>query len=69
MDKSKVYSHYRKGDYVRIEIRDYTHRTIYKNKFNIKDKNSILALLRALEKFSGFSVQEIIKRKIETDWF
>jgi len=61
--------HHREGDFVKIEIRDCYYKIIYKNKFNIQDKNAILNLLSVLEKFSGFSVQELIKKKLETEWF
>jgi len=61
--------HYREGDFVRVEIRDHSFRIIYKNKFNIQDKKAILNLLGVLEKFSGFSINEIIKMKLDTEWF
>ena len=59
------YMHYRKGDIIKIEIRDETYRILYKKKFNIMDKNAILSLLRTLEEFSGFSIIEIIKEKMK----
>lgn len=64
------YKQHREGDFVIVEIRDYTRRVLYKNKFNLKDKNAILSLLFVLEKFSGFSIYELIKKKLEIgEWF
>jgi len=61
------YSHRREGDLVKIEIRDSTRRIIDRTKFNIKDKNSFLSALIMLEKYSGFSIPEIIREKMKTD--
>ena len=64
------YSHNRSGDIVRIEITDFTRRIIYKNKFNIKDKNAIFSLLTILEKFSGISIPKLIREKMKVgEWF
>ena len=62
------YQHQRQGDTVKVEIKDFTRRLIYRSKFNIKDKNAILALLQIIETYSGFSVAEIIKSKLESGW-
>lgn len=64
------YSHRRDGDIVEVKIKDCTRRTIYRGKFNVYDKNSILTLIGILEKFSGFSVIQLIKEKVKIgEWF
>lgn len=63
------YTHQRQGDTVKVEIKDFTRRLIYRSKFNIRDKNAILALLKILETYSGFSIAEIVKDKLKKDWF
>ena len=64
------YSHSRTGDTVKIEIKDFTRRTIYKCKFNITDKNAIIYLIKAIEKYSGFSVLDIIEEKLKVgEWW
>lgn len=64
------YSHRREGDIIKVEIKDQTRRTIYKCKFNINDKNSILYLMKAIEKYSGFSVLNIIEEKLKIgEWW
>jgi hypothetical protein len=68
--KKQYYAHHRGGDFVKVEIRDETYRKVYKAKFNIRDKNALLSLIKVLEKFSGFSVLELIKIRIrEDEWF
>jgi len=72
MDKKKGlnYSHWRKGDLVKVEIRDATYRLIYKKRFNIQDKNAILSVVKILEEYSGFSIRELIKEKLNIgEWF
>ena len=60
----------RNGDMIKIEIRDSTYRVIYRGQFNIRDKNSILSLLAMLEKFSGLSIVELIKLKLDLrEWW
>lgn len=61
------YLHYRKGDFVKVEIRDNTYRVVYKTKFYIRDRGKILELFRMLEKFSGFSIYQLIKDKLKVD--
>lgn len=64
------YSHNRTGNLVKVEIRDETYRIIYRNQFNICDKNAIYDLLKTLEKFSGCSIYQIIQSKIEKgEWW
>lgn len=64
------YEHNRTGDLVKVEIRDETCRVIHKAQFNLMDKNAIYDLLKALEKFSNFSIYEIIKSKTEKgEWW
>jgi len=64
--KNKMeYSHRKEGDVVNVEIRDQTRRVLYRNKFNIKDKNAIISFLQVLEKYSNFSIIDLIKKKME----
>lgn len=64
------YSHFREGDIVKVEIKDNTYRVLYKNTFNVKDKNGIFALLKSLEKFSGLSIYQIIQEKLKLgEWW
>jgi len=64
------YSHRKEGDVVNVEIRDQTRRVLYRNKFNIKDKNAIISFLQVLEKYSNFSIIDLIKKKMEIgDWW
>ena len=68
--KAGEYKHQRTSDFVKVEIRDSTYRVIYRNNFNIKDRNAIINFLSALEKYSGFSVLQLIKEKLKMDtWF
>ena len=68
--KKGVYLQSKKGDLVKVEIRDETYRIIYRNKFNIKDKNAIYNHLKAMEQFSGFSIQQIIREKLKVgEWW
>lgn len=57
------------GDLLDVTVRDSTRRTIYKNTFNIRDKNSIGSLLEVLEKFSGFSVSNLLKERANKNWW
>ena len=64
------YQHERTGDTVKVEIRDTTYRSIYKNTFNIVDKNAIYNLLKALERFSGMSIYQLIQDKLKLgEWW
>ena len=68
--KKFKYTHRRSGDVIEVKVTDFTRRTIYKSKFNVKDKNSILNLLSVLEKFSGFSINQLIREKLNIgEWF
>jgi len=62
------YKQQRQGDTVKVEIKDYTRRLIYRNKFNIRDKNALINLLQMLETYSGFTIIELIKMKIKSNW-
>jgi len=69
--KNKMeYSHRKEGDIVDVQIRDQTRRVLYRNKFNIKDKNAIISFLQVLEKYSNFSIIDLIQQKIKLgDWW
>ena len=64
------YTHTRTGDIVKIEIRDFTRRIIYRKRFNVKDKNAIMQVLSVLEGYSGYSIAGLIREKLKIgDWF
>ena len=64
------YLHRRSGDFVEVKIKDSTRRTVYRSKFNISDKSAILQLLGILEKYSGFSIYQLVQQKLKIgDWF
>lgn len=64
------YSARREGDIVEIKIKDNSRRTIHKQRFNINDRNAILSLIKVLEKYSGFSVLELIEQKLKIgEWW
>ena len=65
--KEREYHYQRVGDIIKVEIRDQTYRILYRTKFNITDKNSMLKLIEILEKFSGFSVLDLMKEKLKMD--
>ena len=65
MTNKKYYSHIKEGDTVEVKIRDQNYRILYKNRFNIGDRRAIMKLLGVLEKFSGFSITEIIREKLK----
>lgn len=65
--KRTEYSHRQEGDILKVRIEDFSRRTIYKNKINIRDKNAILNFLCILEKFSGLSINQILKEKLKID--
>ena len=68
--KKLVYIHSKKGDLMKVEVRDETYRIIYRNKFNIKDQNAVYAFLKVLEQFSGLSIREVIREKSKSkDWW
>ena len=57
------FSFNRKGDNVKVEIRDETYRLLYRSKFNIVDENAIYDLMKAIEGMGGVSINNLIKRK------
>jgi hypothetical protein len=64
------YSHRRENNIVEVEIKDETRRTIYRTKFNIKDRKAILLFLDVLENYSGLSVAQILKEKLSIgEWW
>lgn len=64
------YLHRKDGDLVEVRIKDETRKTIYKNRFNARDKNAILRLLEILEKYSGYSINEIIQDRLKIgEWW
>ena len=69
--KNKMeYSHRKEGDIVDVQIRDQTRRVLYRNKFNIKDKNAIISFLQILERYSNFSIVNLIQQKMKIgDWW
>ena len=69
--KNKMeYSHRKEGDIVDVKIVDMTRRVLYRNKFNIKDKNAIISFLQVLEKYSNFSIIDLIQKKMKMgDWW
>jgi len=62
------YKQQRQGDTVKVEIKDFTRRLIYRNKFNIRDKNALINLLQVLETYSDFTIIELIKMKMKSNW-
>lgn len=62
-------SYSRNGSVAKIEIRGEDRRIEYRYEFNINDKKAILSVLIAIEKFSGFSINEIIKEKLKGEWW
>jgi len=62
------YKQQRQGDTVKVEIKDFTRRLIYRNKFNIRDKNALINLLQVLETYSNFTIIELIKMKMKSNW-
>jgi len=61
------YSHCKEGELIKVEIKDSTYKLVYRNTFNCKDKNSIFNLLKTLEKFTGFSIYNLIQEKLKAD--
>ena len=57
------FSYNRRGDNVKVEIRDETYRLLYRSKFNIVDENAIYDLMKAIEGMGGVSINRLIKRK------
>jgi len=57
------FSYNRRGDNVKVEIRDETYRLLYRSKFNIVDENAIYDLMKAIEGMGGVSINNLIKRK------
>lgn len=67
MFKVSQYKHLRKGDVLKIEIRDQTYKLLYKKKINIQDKEALKQILEDLEKFSELKIKELFKEKIKND--
>ena len=67
--KFSSYSHTRKGDTIKIEIRDEGMMVVYRNSFNLRDKNAMMKIISILEGFSGYQIIDIIKLKYESGWF
>ena len=64
------YRHQVNGDIMKVEIRDFTFRILYKKRVNLRDINSIYQFLKVLEKFGDFSIAKIIKDRYKLDhWF
>jgi len=68
-EKNLKYIHTRRGEFVKVEIRDETYNIVYRNKFEIKNKNAIISLLSILETYSGFAIRDLIREKLKEDWF
>jgi hypothetical protein len=62
------YNPQRKGDTVKIEIRDGSERILYKNKFSVNNEKEIYNFLKVIEKFSNLSISSIINNKLGLDW-
>jgi|TARA_R100000687_G_C6385273_1_gene134620 hypothetical protein len=62
-EREMKFSYNRRGDNVKVEIRDETYRLLYRSKFNIADENAIYDLMKAIEGMGGVSINQIIKRK------
>ena len=70
MTKKYTYEHTRDGDNVTVTIRDGTYRKLHSQKFNIRDKNQIYSLLKALEKFGAPSIYALIQEKLKQgEWW
>lgn len=64
MQRKLQYQHNRQGDIVKIEIKDFTRAVIYRNKFNIRDKNAMINFLKVLENYSEISMYDLIREKM-----
>ena len=64
MEKMR-YSHYLTGSIVKVEIRDETRRIIYRAKFDIKNKEALLNVIKTLESYSGFYIIDLIYEKMK----
>jgi len=59
--KEKMQSlHSEKGDTMRIEIKDFTRRIIYRNKINLSDMSSMRRFLSILENQFGIPLRKLI---------
>jgi hypothetical protein len=68
--KEYEYKHHRHGDTIKVEIRDQTYRVIYRTKFDVGNKIALIQFLEAIEKFSGFSIAELVREKLKIgEWF
>lgn len=59
--KGISYKHVRRGNTLKVEIRDDTRRLEYRNKINLQDKNAVIEFLLVLEKYTSLSIYEVIK--------
>jgi|WetSurMetagenome_2_1015567.scaffolds.fasta_scaffold166465_3 hypothetical protein len=57
------------GDYIMVEIRDSSHRVLYRKKFDIRDTVGLLNFIGAYQKFCGISVYLLLKSKAEIGEF
>ncbi len=62
------YNPQKKGDVIKIEIKDGSQRLLYKNKFSLNDENAIYNFLKVIEKFTNVSINTIINNKLGTEW-
>ena len=58
------WSHHRKGDLMSIEIRDQTNAVIFSHRLNLRSREDVKSFLAVIEKFSGFSIYQIIKESL-----
>ncbi len=64
------YKHTRSGDKVKVEIRDHTRKILFRKKFNVQNKQAIYEVLKELEKFSGYSIHNLIQQKLKVgEWW
>lgn len=52
---------HRKGTLGKLEIKDETYRLLHRSKYNLTNKKDLKKLLMVLEKYSGFTIMQIIK--------
>jgi len=63
--KKRVISIRRGDDTIKVEIRDATHRVLHRGTYRLNSKKDIYFMLSALEKFSGYTIRQIIS---DNDW-
>jgi len=52
------------GDFVKIEFKDTKYKTIFRKKFQVRDKNAWLEVMGIAESF-GISFADLVKFKLE----